>query len=163
MKSLVVYSSLTGNTEKLAKAVRDSLPEGCDLQPVKNAPDPAEYDLVAVGFWLMAGKPDPDAWEYLAKLDGGQKVFLFATHGAAPDSDHARNAMSMAKGVLRKCDVIGTFNCQGKVNPKVLEKASAKPQPPPWLGDAPAAEGHPDDADIAALKKRLSASIETIQ
>jgi len=156
MKSLVVYSSLTGNTEKLAKAVLDALPEGAEIHPVKSAPDPAGYDLVAAGFWLMAGKPDPDAWEYLSKIQGGQKVFLFATHGAAPDSDHARNAMALAKGLLQKCEIIGAFNCQGKVNPKILEKASAKPQPPPWLGDAPAAEGHPDDADVAAVKKALS-------
>ena len=39
MKSLVVYSSRTGNTRKIAEAVAEALP-GCHLHPVEEAPQP---------------------------------------------------------------------------------------------------------------------------
>ena len=65
--------------------------------------------------------------------------------GEAPDpagSDHARNAMDAARSLAPEAEIIGTYSCQGQVNPKVLEKARNKPQPPVWLADAPSASGH---------------------
>ncbi len=82
-----------------------------------------------------------------------------ATHGAAPDSEHAKRGMERAKDLLEGCDIIGTFNCQGEVSPKIMEKAASKPTPPEWFKDAPLSKGHPDDNDISNLiqknKKRL--------
>ena len=52
MKTLIVYSSLTGNTKKVAEAIAAVLP-GCDLLPVEEAPASVEgYDLVALGYWV---------------------------------------------------------------------------------------------------------------
>jgi hypothetical protein len=59
--------------------------------------------------------------------------------------------MTLAKALAPKANVLGTFNCQGEVNPKVLEKIRAKDPQPPWVQDADAAVGHPDAADLARL------------
>ncbi len=153
MKSLVVYSSQTGNTKKLAEAVHEVFTGGKDIYPIADAPDPGGYDLVAVGFWLQAGKPDPKTADYLHRIGSGKRLFLFATHGAASGSDHAKNAMDHARGLAPGALLAGIFSCPGEVNPKVLEKVRAKPQPPVWLDDAPKAIGHPDDTDIEAIKR----------
>ena len=155
MKSLIVYSSQSGNTKKLAQAIYESLPGTKEMVAVAQAPDPAGYDAVALGFWLQAGKPDPKSTQYLARV-GKKPLFLFATHGAAAGSDHARNAMDHARSLAPDADVIGTYSCQGEVNPKVLDKARSKPEPPVWLADAPDACGHPDEADIEALKHQIA-------
>ena len=76
MKSLVVYLSQTGNTRKLAEAVFEMLPGDKALYPVDEAPDPSGYGFIAVGFWLMGGKPDPKASEYLGKI-GEKPLFPF--------------------------------------------------------------------------------------
>ncbi len=159
MKVLVVYSSQSGNTKKLAQAVYDAAPGDKEIFSVEDAPLGENYDLVAVGFWLKAGKPDPKTQEYLEKIGKGQKLFLFATHGAAAGSDHAQNAMNFAKDLAKDAEIAGTFSCQGEVNPKVLEKVKAKPQPPVWLSDADDAVGHPDENDINALKNALQKAI----
>ncbi len=153
MKSLVVYSSQTGNTKKLAEAVYEVLKGEKDIYSIADAPDPGGYDLVAVGFWLQAGKPDPKTAEYLPKIGSGRRLFLFATHGAAAGSDHVKNAMDHAKGLAPDADLADIFSCPGEVNPKVLEKVKTKPQLPVWLDDAPKAIGHPDDTDIEAIKR----------
>jgi flavodoxin len=155
MKSLVVYSSQTGNTRRLAEAVFESLSGEKEILPVDDAPDPSEYDSIAVGFWLKGGKPDPKSAEYLGKITQ-QALFLFATHGAGAGSDHAIQGMEFAKSLAPESDIRGTYSCQGEVNPKVLEKASKKPQPPVWLPDARDAVGHPNSVDIEVLKYQIS-------
>lgn len=158
MKSLVVYSSQSGNTKKLAETVCQHLPNGALMCQVDDAPDPAGYDLVALGFWLQGGKPDPKSTAYLERLKGHKKIFLFATHGANPVSDHAQNAMAQARSLAQGAIVSGTFSCFGEVNPKVLEKVKTKPEPPAWIDDATDAVGHPDQSDLDRLCASLAAA-----
>ncbi|MEN8190894.1 MAG: flavodoxin family protein [Thermodesulfobacteriota bacterium] len=155
MKSLVVYSSKGGNTKKLAEAVYEYLSGDKIIAHVTEAPDPAGYDFVAVGFWFQAGQPDPAAQEYLAKLGDSQSTYLFATHGAAAGSDHAVNGMNKAKEIAAKAHIISTFSCPGEVPAKVIETASQKNPRPPWLADAPAAAGHPDGKDLQMVVRML--------
>ena len=155
MKALVVYSSQTGNTKKIAEAVFETLDKEKEIFPIDQAPDPSEYDFIALGFWLIAGKPDSKTLEYLPKINQGQSVFLFVTHGARPGSDHVKNAVNHAKS-LAKANFVGTFTCQGELSAKIKEKIKSKPAPPPWIADAPPADGHPNEADIAELKKVYS-------
>lgn len=154
MKVLITYSSQTGNTRKLAETVYDCLPGEKEVVSIDAAPEPEGYDLVAVGFWLQAGKPDPKAAGYLARIKN-TPLFLFATHGAASDSAHARNAMEVAGTLATNAKILGRFNCQGEVNPKVLEKAQAKNPPPAWIQDAGGAKGHPDEGDHEKLRAAI--------
>ena len=156
MKLLIVYSSQTENTKKLADTIYESLDGEKDIFPVDEAPSTEGYDLTAVGFWLMGGKPDPKTSEYLAKVGKGDRLFLFATHGAAKGSDHVKNAIDHAIGLANDADIAGVFTCQGEVNPKVLEKVKQKPEPPVWIGDADHAVGHPNDDDLSALKQMIT-------
>jgi len=156
MKSLVVYSSQSGNTKKLAEALFETLAGEKEIHPIDEAPAPDGYDFIALGFWFMAGKPDPKSSKYLEKI-GEKKLFLFATHGAGKGSDHAENGMNQAKNLALGATLVGRFDCQGCVNPKILEKVKAKPEPPPWIGDADSAAGRPDDSDLDELKRMVSA------
>ena len=157
MKSLVLYSSQSGNTKKLADIVYGILPSDKEIYHTDEAPDSlADFDFIAVGFWFQGGKPDPKATELLPKLVK-KKIFLFATHGAAKGSEHTLQGMSYAKELAAGSNITGTFSCQGEVAPKVLEAAAAKPEPPPWLTDAPGAKGHPNKNDFDELHLKLAA------
>lgn len=159
MRTLIVYSSQTGNTRKLAEAVGDCWPGETEMVSVDAAPEPKGYDCVAVGFWLQAGKPDLKAAEYLQKIDR-MPLFLFATHGAAADSAHVRKAMASALALAPEAEILGTFNCPGEVAPKVLEKIRSKTPSPPWLQDAPSAVGHPNAQDLENLRKVINGLAE---
>ncbi len=153
MKSLIVYSSQTENTKKLADLIFDTIEGEKEIFAVEEAPSPEGYDFIALGFWLMGGKPDPKAGKYLETLEKGQSLFLFATHGAARGSDHVKNAVDTAVSLTDNADVKGVFTCQGRVNPKVLEKVKQKPEPPVWIGDADEAVSHPDGDDLDRLQE----------
>ncbi len=162
MKNLIVYSSKSGNTRKLAEAVYDFLPGENVMKSVEEKPDPEGYDLVVVGFWLQAGKADPGSYEYLEEL-APSKLFLFATHGAAVDSPHAQNAMAGAKSMVTSSQVVGSFNCQGEVNEEFLAKVQKKDPQPPWVKDAGNAVGHPDAHDIANLQVVLEKAVAKLR
>lgn len=155
MKSLIVYSSQTGNTKKLADTIYDALDGEKEIFAINEAPSGDGYDLIAVGFWFQAGKPDPKTLEYLPGIPKGSRLFLFATHGAAADSDHVKNALEHAISLTDEVLIAGSFTCQGVVNPKVLEKVKQKDTPPPWIGDADQAVGHPDEKDLEVLAGQI--------
>jgi flavodoxin len=155
MKNLVVYSSKSGNTKKLAEAVYEYLNGEKEITAVADAPDPEGYTFVAVGFWLMAGQPDPDSQAFLSKLKDGQNVYLFASHGASVGSELVQNAMKTARKLAGKAYVKATFSCPGEVDAKILETAAQKNPQPPWLADAPAAKGHPDANDLKMVVRML--------
>lgn len=151
MKALVVYSTQTKNTLKLAEALYDALRYSKELKSITDKPNPDDYDFIAAGFWVKDGKPDSATMEFLPQIRDGQKVFLFATHASARDSEPIRNAMKIAKQLANRGRIVATFGCQGEVSPEMMKKLAAQDKKPGWFADAPAAKGHPNDKDIAEL------------
>ena len=92
MKTLIVYSSLTGNTKMVAEAIHEVFDGESTLHPVGDNPAADGCDLVIVGFWVDRGTADAKAKAYLETLQG-KRVGLFATLGAYPDSEHARESL----------------------------------------------------------------------
>ena len=105
MKYLVVYSSLTGNTKKIAEAIMDIMPEDTDIFPVKEAPSPAGYDVILIGSWIQRGLADKKSLEYIQTIRG-KKTASFSTLGAYPDSDHALTSLKRIKEFLMEKETI---------------------------------------------------------
>lgn len=152
MKTLFVFSSQTGNTEKICRAAAEVMP-GCTIFSVQDAPAPDGHDLIVLGFWVDRGMPDAKAAAYLEGIRD-TKVALLGTLGAWPDSAHARECRIKAEGLLagRGNEVLGTFLCQGKVDPRVVEmmqRMAAQIHPMTEERKARLAEAarHPDEQD----------------
>lgn len=166
MKAIVVYSSRTGNTRKIAEAVHSALPANAEIYPVQAAPDPAGYDFVALGFWVDKGEPDAAMGAYMDKV-WGKHVGLFGTLGAWPDSDHAKESMQKAVERVAENTVLGTFLCQGKVDPKLLaalEKMKENPHPMTEERRARIAEAekHPDENDCANARAAFAEIVRNL-
>ncbi|MDR3153888.1 MAG: flavodoxin family protein, partial [Deltaproteobacteria bacterium] len=127
MRTLVVYSTLTGNTKSIAEAVAKGLGGGVTVASVQDAPDPAGFDLVVPGFWVDKGRADKATLEYIGKINGKRTAFFF-TLGAYPDSPHADKVAETTREALEKAGntVLGSFRSQGKVDPKLLEEMKRK-------------------------------------
>ncbi len=159
-KWAVIYSSVTGNTKRIAEAIAEQAE--ADIFRVQDAPkDVSGYDVVALGYWLRLGQPDPLMLQYLPKVHG-TRVLFFQTHGTAPTSEHAITSFARAGYVLGGGnEVLGTFGCRGKINPAMKKKRekSARTDPnDPHTGPQSEARWklastHPDAADIEAAKE----------
>lgn len=152
MKSLIVYSSLTGNTESVARAIGQALP--VDIFPVKSAPDPGGYDFVCLGFWVRRAGPDPLMRRYMAGVKGRIAAF-FATLAAYPASAHARKVVSAATEALAGNVLLGHFLCQGRLPSArlaALIKGTAvnpgHPLTPERLARLQEASRHPNEDDF---------------
>ena len=127
MKILVVYSSLTGNTQKVAEAINTALPADTTLEKVSPTLDHTPYDLIFAGFWVDKSTADKAAAELLAQLHG-KKIVLFATLGAYPNTPYAEKCLRNAAALLAPDnELLGTYNCQGKINPQLIEKFKTLP------------------------------------
>jgi flavodoxin len=167
LKSLVVYSSKTGNTRKVAEAIYDILPDGREKFPVEEAPPADGYDFVAVGFWVDKGAPDQKATAYMKTLSGST-VGLFGTLGAKPDSDHARECVRKAVDLVDGNRVMGSFLCQGRIDPAVVEMmkqhaSDIHPMTAERMANIQAAESHPDETDLANARTAFEQMVRELQ
>lgn len=155
---LIIYTSVTGNTEKLAKAMANEL--GCDCFEVDNVPEDLEkYDVIVAGYWVRLGGPADKMKPFLSKLKNKTVVF-FQTHGTYAGSEHAITSFARAGSLLgENCYVLGTLSVQGEINPNLLAKRSNMPNDkhhgatPENIARWEAAKGHPNEEDLQNAKK----------
>lgn len=171
MKSIILYSSLTGNTKRVAEAMASVMPEGTLCVPVKEAPQNlADYDTVFVGFWVDRGTANKEAAKLIETLTNPNIVF-FATLGMYADSDHARESIDKASTLLQnKESLVDGFVCQGKIDPKVIEMMYKMFPPGSPHGQSPerdalhkAAETHPDEQDFVNAKEFTKSVLAKLQ
>jgi flavodoxin len=165
MKTMVVYSSKTGNTKMVAESIMEIMPPNSEIYHVKDAPDPEDYDFIALGCWVDKGKPDEAAKDYFKKVKD-TKVGIFITLGAKPDSKHGKESVVEASELLIGNEVIGQFVCQGKIDPKLIEMFRKFPAGHPHAPTPESEERwrvastHPDKNDLnnakVAFKQILS-------
>ncbi|MGL5270450.1 MAG: flavodoxin family protein, partial [Selenomonadaceae bacterium] len=125
-KWLILYSTITGNTRMVAEAMLAAAPPGSLMQDIRDLdlkelrnPD---YEVIAAGYWLKRGGPDLQMTKVLPQISDRQ-IVLFQTHGALAGSEHAVTAFARAGYLLGdNCEILGTFSCQGKINPRLLER-----------------------------------------
>ena len=125
-----------------------------DLKELRNS----DYEVIAAGYWLKRGGPDLQMTKVLPQISDRQ-IVLFQTHGALAGSEHAVTAFARAGYLLGdNCEILGTFSCQGKINPRLLERrlglAEADPHAPTPENKArwAAAAGHPNEEDFSAVQ-----------
>jgi flavodoxin len=148
-KILVTYLSLTGNTQKIAAAIHESLPEPKDLLPIAEVQDIKEYDLIFIGFPVHSHSVPMKVAKFLESLPPGKKIALFSTHGSLTGSRLSREAIEHAAVVASQVKVISTFTCRGRVSPQALEVLSRSPEHEAWADMAASASTHPNEHDLA--------------
>ncbi|MGL6100135.1 MAG: flavodoxin family protein, partial [Fusobacteriaceae bacterium] len=114
MKTVIVYSSKTGNTKKVA----DSINEAINESEVKSCKEnlEKEYDLYILGGWIDRGTFDSGMLKFIENIKE-KKVAYFFTLGAEPDSKHAQDCRENIETLLLENgnEVLGSFCCQGAI------------------------------------------------
>jgi flavodoxin len=166
MRSLVVYSSRTGNTRKVAEAIFEILPDPKEMHPAAEAPPPDDFDFIAIGFWVNRGTADADARAYMDRLRN-RAVGVFGTLAAYPDSEHARQCLERVETLLTGNHFMGGFLCQGRVDPSALEQVEhLAPETHPMTAERrnrlEEAKKHPDERDLLNAQLAFKAMINRL-
>jgi flavodoxin len=121
MKTLIAYSTLTGNTKKIANSIKEAISDAdlLDISEVKSL----DYDLIIVGTWIDKGTADNKAINFIKTIKDKKAAFFF-TLGAAANSDHSKNCTDKITALFTENNnqVIGSYHCQGAIDPKLIEQ-----------------------------------------
>lgn len=158
----IVFSSLTGNTKKLADTIHEMLPhDKCDYFGENDSRVP-QSDLLYIGFWTDKGNADHKTLELLAKLKN-KKIFLFGTAGFGGSDVYFKKILEQVRQSIDSSNVvIGEYMCQGKMPPSVRERYIKMKESPEYpanldmlIKNFDCALSHPDGEDLERLKRLL--------
>lgn len=163
MKISIIYSSVTGNTEKLARGIRAIFSHNTHICSIEQAPSSPLADLYLLGFWVRKGAPDSRMANFMRTLQG-QQVAFFGTLGAYPDSPHALKVIEAANELLAGNTVLGSFLCQGKIHTSLTKALrtdgalrTSHPMTPERMARHKEAAKHPDEEDIRRAQEYFTA------
>ena len=139
MKAVIVYFSLTGNTERIANAVRAGVEAeagSCDFIKIKDANPKRlhKYDLIGIASPVYLEEPEV-LKEFINGLwsVGGKHAFSCCTHGTLPEYYFPAVVPHLRS---RGLTVVGWKDWYGDVFI-------------PWHPEPYPTGGHPDDIDLA--------------
>lgn len=168
MKTLIAYSSRTGNTKMVAEAIGEVI-ENSQVIDIKDEPNIESYDNIIVGYWTDKGKADPIADKFLKEIKN-KNCGVFATLGYYADTDYAKDIINYGKNILldNNNKVHTAFICQGKIDPKLAEKFKSQSDSTNNSDDERSkrheeAKSHPDSKDLENAKEAFSDFLEKIQ
>lgn len=122
MQAMVIYSSCTGNTQKIATAIFSAIPgESKDMQKISEYGE-KDADVYFVGFWTDKGNCDTGVANVLSGFHG-KRVALFGTCGMGADEAYYDRIEKNVKQWLPADNTyMGAFLCQGKMPMQVRNR-----------------------------------------
>ncbi len=149
---MVTYVSSSGNTRKVAEAIFQALPGDKDMKMLGEVKDADGYDLVFVGFPVVAEGMPGKAKRFMNRQLKDRKVALFMTHGMPGDMPEFDPVLPNCRKAAEGSELIGVYDCQGKMvdwMPKAL-RLHPRRSVRRWakMGGERHGHGHPDAADL---------------
>ncbi len=156
MKYEVAYISGSGNTEKLAHGIADSLPHRDTFVTDLSCEEITEKaDVYLIGFGLRKDAIPFRIMDTLEKLEG-KTILLFVTASVNPTDEHIKEIERRLNPFMPcEYDYKGIYLCPGQVSDETLNKLSSLLEHEPENEKAMAAMenckktlGHPNQEDI---------------
>lgn len=160
MKSLILYSSLSGNTEKVARAIASEI-EDAELLAVHEfrAQMVANFDVFYLGYWVDKGDCDDKIKQVMQVLEK-RRVVLFGTLGAAENSAYYDKVKARVEAHVANNHILAHFLCQGKVNDSLIERYKEMLKKNPndehvmqQVANYEQGRSHPDEKDLANARE----------
>ncbi|MDO4937906.1 MAG: flavodoxin family protein [Sutterellaceae bacterium] len=154
-RTLVVASSLTGNTLIVAHGLADAY----SAYPVARPTDDVkidDFDTILLGFWCDKGDAPLEIYEFAQKIKG-KRIGCFATMGGNAQDPKALAWMKKtSEAVVAKGEgntLTGDFICRGRIDPALFERMTAMmggTVTPEREARRKESETHPDRMDVLA-------------
>lgn len=155
----ILYSSKTGNTQKLAETIHAALGEENCAYIGNGAGVLVQAKRLYIGFWTDKGTADAETLELLKTLKD-KEIFLFGTAGFGGDVSYFEKILTAVKENIDESNtVIGAYMCQGKMPmtvraryEKMKQEANAMPNVDMLIENFDKALTHPDADDLQKLR-----------
>lgn len=121
MKIAIMYKSVTGNTNKIAEQIKNTLK---DKYIVYYGDPNAEIDadIYFIGSWIFKGDVVKEVAKVLKKLKN-KKIAIFGTAGFGGSEEYFNKLYERSKANIDSSNhLLGYFYCQGKMPMTVRDK-----------------------------------------
>ncbi len=123
MQYEVLFVSQTGNTEKLAAAIYEAIPDGeKEIQRLTKDTPLNLAETYFIGFWTNRGTCSFEVLDYISDLHG-KNIALFGTCGMGNDPLYYERIEKQVSAFIPEDNLyLGAFLCQGKMPMYVRNK-----------------------------------------
>lgn len=163
-KTIIIYSSLTGNTKAVAEKAFEVLDGEKELLAIEEQKkiDWTAIKNVVFAFWVDKGTADPKTKKFLSSLEG-KHLFFLGTLGAAPDSFHGNKCYKNVRELSEKKNHFQDgILIRGKVAESLTKTLSFKvlqtivPNIKEIIKEA---ESHPNKEDFLSVQKFIQEKV----
>lgn len=123
MKIQVIYSSLSGQTKKVAQAIFDAVAaDDKTLHDLKDGEPALDGDVLLLGYWVDKGGPNAEMKAFLPKIQG-KAVGIFCTLGYYADSSHAQKSLDAGIALVKEQNILlGSYVCNGALSESIIAR-----------------------------------------
>ena len=160
MKTLIIYSSQTGNTKLVCEKAFEFLKDEKNIVPIEEIEtiNLDEYDNIIIGTWIDKATADAKAKKFINSLVD-TKLYFIGTLSASLSSDHAKKCFNnLSKLCSKKNNFIDGVLARGKVSDDLKEKFTKFPLNiihkfvPNIKEIIDEAQSHPNDSDFSLIE-----------
>lgn len=162
MTEAIIYDSLSGNTESLAKEIK-SIKKNAYYEKINNKliEELPEYDIYYIGSPIIKGMCTDKIKRLLQKIEN-KKIFLFITTGYKGEDYYESLTRRILEIIPKSNQILGIFLCQGKMQDAVKERYIKLIQEHPEdknlkvsIENFEQAKTHPDQKDKKDLIEKI--------
>ena len=162
MTEAIIYDSLSGNTESLAKEIK-SIKKNAYYEKIndKLIEELPEYGIYYIGSPIIKGMCTDKIKRLLQKIEN-KKIFLFITTGYKGEEYYESLTRRILEIIPKSNQILGIFLCQGKMQDAVKERYIKLIQEHPEdknlkvsLENFEQAKTHPDENDKKDLIEKI--------
>ena len=162
MTESIIYDSLSGNTESLAKEIK-SIKKNAYYEKIndKLIEELPEYGIYYIGSPIIKGMCTDKIKRLLQKIEN-KKIFLFITTGYKGEDYYELLTRRILEIIPKSNQILGIFLCQGKMQDAVKERYIKLIQEHPEdknlkvsLENFEQAKTHPDENDKKDLIEKI--------
>lgn len=170
MDYMVLYSSKTGNTKKVATEIFSALPGmSKDMQSMEEYRG-KDAEIFFIGFWVNRGTCEMTVIDAMSELHG-KKIALFGTCGLGKGEAYYRSIEQKVNvWIPDDCEYLGMFLCQGKMPMQVRQNYEIAWEDPrqeacrkKMLRNFDEALFHPNDQDLSDARAFVNRILETCE
>lgn len=151
-KTVIIFSTITGNAFKLAEAAASVLPEHAGPYNIHYVNDEVinTFDTFVLAYWCDKGSADPDTIALLRRLHG-KRIVVIGSLGVAPDTKHGRDVFARVSALVAENNtLLGHYLCQGAIDlartGKKLREGKITPE---HYARQKLSQGHPNEKELA--------------
>lgn len=159
---IILYSSLTGNTKKVAEYLAKKLKNN-GIYNIDNL-DPSKIekeDKIIFCAWNYTGIFNKEAQEFIDKIKD-KNIYFVGTMGSNPNSDHGEKSLEKAKNFIEKQNhYLGGVYILGKITVDEAERGKEKELFSEkfyniWLKS----QDHPNQEDLDFVLKKVKKELK---